>query len=92
MERFSPSGLAKKLQQASAGLRWVGSVLSTAWSLLQAMMRETGCKMVQLMWKVSNGNSANLVCSGVKVHSTVRVTRETEATMGEKELYLSPGV
>ena len=48
--------------------------------------------MVQMMWKVSDGNSANQARSGVKVLSTVRVTRETEAMVGKKELCLSPGV
>jgi hypothetical protein len=55
-------------------------------------MQETGCKMVQMMWKVSDGNSENQAHSGVKVLSTVRVTRETEAMVGKKELCLSPGV
>lgn len=91
LEKVSLSGLAKMLQQASTGLQLIGSVLSLP-TLLQATMQEAGCKMVQMMWKVSDGNSANQARSGVKVLSTVRVTRETEAMVGKKELCLSPGV
>lgn len=76
------------LQQASTGLWLPDGVLSVP----AGLDAREACKMVQLMWQVSDGNLAHQACPGMKVHSTVKVTPEMEAMMGKKEVCSSQGV